>query len=208
MKIRFLPLLSLTLALGLSSANAGDRSFGDGLPAFLRHFDTNDDGVIDEEERQAVKAARQARHEEWIAQWDADGDGEVSGDEIDAVRQSIRDRIEATRTERFNTLAGDDGLLSLDEFSAIPGLSWLSDERVQALFDRMNTDPSDDVTLEEFNARLRHHRRPGGEGEGDGEELPERPQFPNWRDLIEQLRDRLHRHHGGDGGDGGDAGGE
>ncbi|NIP97101.1 MAG: hypothetical protein GWO24_28180, partial [Akkermansiaceae bacterium] len=56
MKLDYLPLLALSLGLGISAANAGDgdRSFGDGeLPGFLKQFDTNGDDVLDEEERQA-----------------------------------------------------------------------------------------------------------------------------------------------------------
>ncbi len=182
MKIKHLPILGLALGLGVTTAGARDRSFGDELPEFLEQFDVNEDGVIDEEERQAVREAREARHEEWIAQWDTDDDGVLSDEEKEAARDAIRAKIEAKRTERFNELAGEDGCLSLDEFAAIPGLDGVDPARVEALFNRMDADDSGDVKLDEFLARLRHHRRPGGhhpprrprpphrpnDGEGDG----------------------------------------
>ena len=82
MKLKFLPVA--VLAIGIGFANAGrDRTFGDGkLPEMLAQFDLNEDGKIDEEERQAAKEARRAARAErraaHISEFDTDGDGELS----------------------------------------------------------------------------------------------------------------------------------
>lgn len=171
MKTKYLPLLGLALGIGIITAHARGRSFGDALPSFLEKYDLNGDGIIDEEERQAIKDARQAKKDAFIAEWDTDEDGELSKEELEAFRQSVRDAIEAKRVERFNELAGEDGSLSLEEFAAIPGFDNLSPERLEALYARMDADESGDVTVEEFNSRLRphrtfHHFRPRGWGWG------------------------------------------
>ena len=86
MKLKFLPVA--VLAIGIGFANAGrDRTFGDGkLPEMLAQFDLNEDGKIDEEERQAAKEARRAARAErraaHISEFDTDGDGELSQEEL------------------------------------------------------------------------------------------------------------------------------
>jgi Ca2+-binding EF-hand superfamily protein len=161
MKLKPLLILGLPLGLGIVSATAGGRNFGDGLPEYLKQFDVNDDGVIDEEERQAIREARDARHDDWIAQWDTDGDGVLSEAEKEAAREAIRAGIEAKRAERFALIAGDDACLSLEEFAAVPALADADPARVEALFNRIDADDDGKVTIEEFNSRLRHHRKPG-----------------------------------------------
>ena len=77
MKLKFLPVAVLAISIGF--ANAGrDRTFGDGkLPEMLAQFDLNEDGKIDEEERQAAKEARRAARAErraaHISEFDTDG---------------------------------------------------------------------------------------------------------------------------------------
>lgn len=177
-------LITGALLGGASIAQADDKSFGDGtLPEFLQQYDVNDDGVIDEEERQAIKDARKAAREERRAEIDTNDDGEISPEEREAAREAIRERIAAKRAEKFAEIAGDDGVLSPEEFAALPPLQRLSEERVASIFARLDHDDSGDVSLEEFSRRLRGHRppsrpRPGdgeprpGEEEGDGPRLP------------------------------------
>jgi Ca2+-binding EF-hand superfamily protein len=187
-------LIAGALLGGNALADEEGRSFGDGtLPEFLQQYDVNEDGVIDEEERQAIRDARRAAREERRAEIDTDGDGEISAEEREAAREAIRERMAERRAEKFAEIAGDDGVLSLEEFSAIPGIGRLPEERVAALFDRLDADDSGDVTLEEFNGRLRGFRppsrprpghgrpRPGGDDRpspDDGGDRPERPQRP------------------------------
>ena len=184
MKFKYLPILGLALGLGITSVSAGGRSFGDHLPKFLEQFDTNEDGRIDEEERQAIKEARAAKHADWVAQWDTDGDGELSDEERTASRAAIRAEIEAKRAERFAEIAGDDGELSLEEFAAVPALADVNPERVEALFNRMDADEDGVVSLEEFYSRLRHHRPPSRPHQRHnrpdaGGDRPDRPARPD-----------------------------
>ena len=234
MKSKYLTLLGLTLGLGIATAQAGGRSFGDELPEFLQQFDLNEDGEIDEEERQAIRENRETRRSEWLAKLDEDGDGEISQEEREAARDAFRARIEEKRAERFNGLAGDDGSLSLEEFAAIPGIDRLGEERIAAIFARMDEDESGDVSGEEFNSRLRHHRLPerpeggwerperpeGGwqwpERPEGGWQWPERPEggeggeggWPGFQELLDKIRERLAGGGGEEEGDGEEEGGE
>lgn len=168
-------LIAGTLLGGASLAQADDRSFGDGtLPEFLQQYDLNEDGTIDEEERQAIRDARRAAREERRAMIDTDGDGEISSDEREAAREAIRERIAERRAENFAEIAGEDGLLSLEELAALPPLSRASEERIASIFARLDEDESGDVSLEEFNARLRVHRPTTIPRPGNGFPLPGR----------------------------------
>ena len=188
--------LALALGFGVTSASAGDRSFGDGLPSLLQDFDVDENGSIDEEERQAIKdhfAARReeraAAHAARLAEIDTDDDGEISDEERVAAREAAREaflaRIEARRVERFAGIAGEDDSISLDEFTAIPGMDRLNDERIGGIFTRMDADESGGVNIDEFNARLHFHRASWRSGE--------RPQWPNWGEMLERFRERLRR---------------
>ena len=178
MKLKQIAILT-ALAGSVTVAQAGDKGIGDGtLPEFLQQFDTNEDGKIDREERQAIKDLREERRKERRDAIDTDGDGEISDEEKEAARDAIRERIEARRAEHFAEIAGEDGLLTREEFGAIPGLSDVPEEIVDAMFARLDGDESGDVTLEEFNSRLRRHHhgprpdpRPRPDGPG-GEEPP------------------------------------
>lgn len=215
MRIKYIPLLGLALALG-TATNAKERSFGDGLPSFLQDFDVDENGAIDEEERQAIKdqfaawrEKRAAARAERLAEIDTDGDGEVSDEEKadarEAAREALIAKIEARRVERFAEIAGEDDpeTISLDEFTAIPGIDRLSEERVGAIFARMDADESGGLDIDEFNSRLHLHRQTWG----GGDDQPS----TNWRDMWERLRERLRGfRNGGDGegeGDGGEGDG-
>ncbi|MDG1148868.1 MAG: EF-hand domain-containing protein [Akkermansiaceae bacterium] len=152
------------------------KSFGDGtLPEFLTKYDVNEDGSIDEEERQAIKEERKAARAGRLARIDTDGDGKISSDERgllreqsiagraeerELLRESLRKRIIAKRAEKFTGIAGDDGLLSLREMTDLKAFQNMSEERLASLFARLDTDNSGEVTLEEFNMRLRDHSSP------------------------------------------------
>ena len=187
MKLNYLALASITLGIGLANADR-DRTFGNGeLPEMLEQFDLNEDGAIDEEERQAAKEARRAaraeRREAHIAEFDTDGDGELSDEEREGARDARRAALQERREEKFAEIAGEDGCLDADEFAALPPLEGRNAERVAAIFDRLDSDEDECVSLEEFTARLRHHRKPGGHRPAPPERpecpaLPERPERP------------------------------
>ncbi|MFP6856089.1 MAG: hypothetical protein VCA73_02355 [Roseibacillus sp.] len=166
MNIKYLSILAIALGIGIATTTARHRTFGDGkLPEILEQFDLNEDGVIDEEERQAAKEARRAaraeRRAEHIAEFDTDGDGELSDEEREAAREARRAALQAKREEKFAEIAGEDGSLDLDEFAALAPFEGADPERVAAIFARLDDDEDGAVTLEEFGSRLRHHgRRP------------------------------------------------
>ncbi|MDB4446741.1 hypothetical protein N9128_03610, partial [Akkermansiaceae bacterium] len=62
--------------------------------------------------------------------------------------------------EKFTGIAGDNGLLSLREMTDLKAFQNMSEERLASLFARLDTDNSGEVTLEEFNIRLRDHSSP------------------------------------------------
>ena len=153
-------LIALAAIAGAATAHADDKTIGDGtLPEFLQQFDTNEDGTIDEEERQAIRDYRQKLREERRASIDTDGDGEISAEEIQAARDAIRAKIEERRNERFAEIAGEDELIDNDEFLTIPGISRLPEFIQEALFSRLDSDESGGISSEEFSFRLRRHRR-------------------------------------------------
>ncbi|MDB4408761.1 hypothetical protein N9165_01695 [Akkermansiaceae bacterium] len=160
--MKFKSLIIVSALLGSVSTAYAEKSFGDGtLPEFLQEYDVNEDGKIDEEERQAIKTARKAARDARRAEIDTDGDGEISQEERETARDAIRAAIEAKRAEKFSEIAGEDALISAEELAAIPHLDDASAERIEALFGRLDADESGDITLEEFEARLRHHRLRG-----------------------------------------------
>lgn len=193
MKLRTLSILALTLGFGLSPASAGDRkrSFGEGLPDHLKEFDVDEDGKLDEEERQAAKDARKAAREERKAaleerraerraEIDTDGDGEISDEEKKAAREAARAallaKIEERRAKHFNEIAGEDEVIDKEEFAALSPLKNKDEERVTALFARLDADESGGISLEEFNARLKSHR-----GDKPERPTPPRPRWPRPR---------------------------
>lgn len=194
MKLQTTLLLSavLTVTAGLSRAGDPPRNpFGNGgLPEILKAYDVDGDGKLSEEERQAFiqavkdgtapKPERPARPgkpeggEHPANPWDTDGDGKLSDAEKAAAREAIRAKIEEQRSKRFDELdTNDDGSLSLEEFSAAPGIRA---EAAARIFDRLDKDNNDAVSKEEFLAAL---TRPAGprppSGGGDGGTPPTPP---------------------------------
>jgi Ca2+-binding EF-hand superfamily protein len=154
-----LKIISITSSLLISAvmANHNAKSFGDGtLPEFLAKYDVNEDGSIDEEERQAIKEERQAARAGRRAKIDIDGDGKISLDQ----RELLRKRIIAKRAEKFTEIAGDDGVLSLTEMTDLKAFQNMPEERLTSLFARLDADNSGEVNLAEFNMRLRDHSSP------------------------------------------------
>ncbi|MAT30242.1 MAG: hypothetical protein CMP29_00450 [Roseibacillus sp.] len=152
-----------------------ERCFGHGkLPEILQQFDLNEDGRIDEEERQAAKEARrQARAERraaLIEEWDTDGDGELSREERNAAREAAREErraaLQERREEMFADVAGEDECLDWDEFRDLKPFRRKPRWYVASIFRRVDTNDDDCISFEEFTSRLtrqghghRGHRR-------------------------------------------------
>ena len=79
-----LPLFS-PLSAAIIFTEVNDSISRPSTPPFLE-YDLNEDGVLDEEERQAAKDARKNRAKEKRASWDTDEDGEISEEEREAAR--------------------------------------------------------------------------------------------------------------------------
>jgi len=158
------PLFLALVFAGASALHAQTppKTFGDGtLPAVLRQFDVDGNGVLDEEERQAAKAARDAKLSDRLSRWDTNGDGVISEAEKAAAKAAILARILEARKARFAALAGEDGLLSLEEFSTLPPLATRTAEQIATMFGFLDTDKDTFVSLDEFLARLPRHTGPG-----------------------------------------------
>ncbi len=117
----------------LSFAIARDRTIGNGdLPEFLVEYDLNEDGQIDEEERQAMRDARESDRAKRRAQWDINDDGEIDKTEREIAREALHPKIEEHPRELFNAADIDgDGSLSIEEFNAIPAVARLAERHPQ-----------------------------------------------------------------------------
>jgi Ca2+-binding EF-hand superfamily protein len=171
MKLHTPILLSAVLVAFAPPVLAGDRNpFGTGeLPELLKPFDVNEDGRLDEAERQAFRdAVREFREGTGPRPgriWDTDGDGTLSDEEKAAAQEAARARIVAQRTSRFEELdKDDDGFLSPDELVGIPNIT---PELAARVLTHLDKDPDGDgpevadgkVSLDEFLAAL---TPPGG----------------------------------------------
>jgi len=159
MRLRFF-LLSALLAAPVAAQTEEVRADNNRLPVFLSHYDTNEDGVIDVEEEQAIREYGFQLGKERRNSIDSDDDGIISQDEIKAARKSIRKLIKARRVQYFKAIAGEDDVISEEEFLIHPALANLTEEMKQAIFARLDADQNGEVTTEEFLARLRSHEAP------------------------------------------------
>lgn len=153
------------------------KRFGDGagLPAYLAHYDCNNDGVIDEEERQVMEQARDQIRKKLRKDWDVNGDGKISDQERDQARTRLRDMITECRVTRFWEAESDedeDEELSYDEFVLLPGMAKKLEDKplvVEAIFARLDADDSESVSLEEFLAAVKQcDQARDGSGTGSG----------------------------------------
>lgn len=116
LQVAFLPLLTAALAAAQPPAPAG--------PVALSVFDTNGDGVVSEEEFDAVRRERMATRAETgapmrrapqaptFAEIDSDGDGRLSAEELAAAQRAPR----AARPGAWSPGAGP-GMRAMPEFA-------------------------------------------------------------------------------------------
>jgi len=91
-------MIVIAAAFGLAGAAHAeeprkDRPHRDIPPEVIEKFDKDGDGKLNEEERQAARAAgkerMEAKRKEMIAKFDKDGDGELSDDEKAEMRKAM-----------------------------------------------------------------------------------------------------------------------
>jgi len=156
----------------------GGKTFGDGLPGFLRLCDVNGDGVISPEEGQAMGQVRKQMREDFRSNldYDLDEDGEISKEE---AREAVREQILTCQKEKFAEIAGDDGVIDRTEFGNIPSLEGKPADFVDALYAHLDTDPSEPagISEDEFLSRLTRYRHVPGLG-GNGPKEPKGPKGP------------------------------
>lgn len=169
--------LTIPVAFGQGGPNQQQKKFGDGtgLPSYLCHYDVNNDGAIDEEERQVMDQARDQIRKKLRSDWDANGDGSIDAAERDQAKTRLRDMIAETRSTRFAEAESDtdtDEELSYAEFILLPGMAKKvadNPDVVQAIFDRLDTDGNGTVSLDEFLAAVKQcDQARDGTGTGSG----------------------------------------
>jgi Ca2+-binding EF-hand superfamily protein len=182
MKATWITIAGICLTIPVALAQTGPQAqqqkrFGDGsgLPSYLAHYDVNNDGVIDEEERQVMDQARDQIRKKLRTDWDADGDGKISDQERDQARTRLRDMIAECRVTRFWEAESDtdaDEVLSYAEFVLLPGMAKKVAEKpdvVAAIFDRLDADDDQAVTVDEFLAAVKQcDQARDGTGTGSG----------------------------------------
>ena len=151
------------------------KRFGDStcLPAYLAQYDVNGDGVISEEEKQVMDLARDQIQKKLRTDWDTNGDGKISDQERTQAKDRLRDMITECRTTRFQEADLDsDGVLSYEEFILLPGMAKKLVDKpdvVVAIFDRLDTDDSGAISIEEFLACVKQcDQARDGTGTGTG----------------------------------------
>ncbi|MEK7953457.1 EF-hand domain-containing protein [Luteolibacter soli] len=115
--------------------------------AFL---DVNGDGNISELERQAYDEARNSSRGQGNKIWDTNGDGQVDETERQAAVVELKNRMDQKVASLFLDLAGDDQLLTLEEFSTLPRYSHVPPHVPANHFNHMDENEDGFVTLEEF----------------------------------------------------------
>jgi hypothetical protein len=148
MKTRYLFILAALAGV----AYAGPPPLTSGIPSFL---DTDGDGRISLEEREAFIELRKEARGGGAPDLDLDGDGAIDGLERAAAVAAIQAKMNAKRAELFTKIAGADEVLTLADFSALTPFANVPPLIVAALFDLLDIDGDNEVTLAEFLAGIR-----------------------------------------------------
>lgn len=151
MKLKLIPLAFAMVAM----AHAAPEGIATGIPSII-DLDADGDGIISEAERQAFIELRRAASQGGASVWDTDGDGVISPEERKEAAAALRARAEERRAALFAKAAGDDGLLSKEEFAALPALANVPQATIDLLFALFDIEEGEDgVTMEAFLAAVR-----------------------------------------------------
>ena len=138
----------LLAIVAISVSHAAPPGLQTGIPAFL---DTDGDGKISEAERQAFAESRAAaRSSGGPKNWDTNGDGTIDEEERLAAVVTLKTRLETKLASLFLDLAGDDSLLTLEEFATLPQFKNVPPQTAANLFNLLDTDDDGFVTVAEF----------------------------------------------------------
>ena len=140
---------TLLAALLIQAAIAVPPQMATGVPAFL---DTDGDGKISDAERQAFNESRAKGRDKDSERtnWDTNGDGTVDEEERLAAVETLKSKMKVKLAYLFLDLAGDDGVLSLEEFSSLPQFKHTPPQPAANLFKRLDENDDGLVTIEEF----------------------------------------------------------
>jgi len=158
----------------LFAALTGIATAGPGRPGFAaapEWLDTNENGQIDPEEVQAWAELRAEAAKGLAERADANGDGAVDPEERQNAIDNLRAKITEKRCELFDSVNGDDDVLTLDEFSAIGPVGNLPEEIAGLLFGLLDADGDGEVTKDEFLAAIG--------GDITIPDLPDTPDIPD-----------------------------
>lgn len=157
-KVTLAAILASTATLGVAGYAAADHHRGHGKGQMIEKLDTDGDGQITKAEVEALKAEK-------FAEADANGDGGLSLDELEAFHEAERERrMEARRQRHFERAdENGDGVISMDEF----------DNRRGGMFERVDADGDDIITEEEIEAmKEKRGKRGWHRGRGGPDESP------------------------------------
>lgn len=147
----------LLIAGGITSIHAEPATAPAKTTWFLKLFDVDKSGSLDAEERQAAKDYLKMKRDEVIAEWDTNSDGKLDKTEIAVLHKQIIEKIHENRYVKFLEIAGEDKLMSAEEFATIPALANKNPGKVAKMFGRLDSNADGSLIFAEFKLSFTKH---------------------------------------------------